>query len=172
MRRMLVLVALVVAAGVGSIAGCSTTPTTPTTRATPTNCSLASMSVSLVFLEAAAGQVFHALVFQNVGSVACRLQGYPTIAVVVNGTRTTATTSQLGPAGDVSPALLTIAPGGFASAAVDSVEMTSDRCWTVHSLTVMLPGSSEKKTLAASLSSCSTVGVQALVYGKIGRIRL
>lgn len=116
------------AAGVaGSSAGTTFVPVTPTTTTTTTSgatprsssgsaCTSADLKLSLGPTDGAAGHIYQALRFTNVGKANCTMTGFPGVSYVTgdNGAQVGAPAQRDGAAGPT----VTLAPGQVASAIV------------------------------------------------------
>ncbi len=85
-------------------------------------CPDADLSVSIAGQQGAAGSIVSAIVFTNTGSSACVLEGAPGVSVVGRGDGTQLGVPAQHPSGAAATPV-TIAPGGRAAAALQSVNI-------------------------------------------------
>lgn len=158
-----------------ALAACGSTPT-PVALG---RCTAAQLTVSNGRGGAGLGHADIVVLFHDVGSAECTVQGFPVVALAtaVGGTLVAPTRTLSGYMGGVNTAskslpVVTIQPGGAASFMVEGTDMQlglSPRdCPTYHALSVTAPSTALRKTLLAILPGCSRPEVHPVVPGVTG----
>jgi hypothetical protein len=156
---------------------------TPPTSATPTPaattppvepailCRLSELSVTAGQSSGGAGQIVVPVLFRNVSSRTCLLQGYPGVAGL-NAAGQQAAQAVRTPFGQSGvPAPVTLAPGKVASAPVQGTDVPSGNattCPQYASLLVTPPGETRSQRVQASLPGCGGLRVGPVVSGTTG----
>jgi hypothetical protein len=154
----------------------TTTPTpTPTPSQTPTepaiDCRLSELSVAPGQSQGAAGSITVPILFKNIGTRTCVLQGYPGVAGLnaANQQVTQAVRTPFTHVGPPSP--ISIAPGQTASAPVQGSDVpvgTATTCTSYPKLLVTPPNETHSQQVNVSLPGCNGLRVGPVVAGTAG----
>lgn len=158
-----------------SVTPSATTAPTPTPSQTPTEpaiyCRLSELSVTPGQSQGAAGSITVPILFKNIGTRTCVLQGYPGVAglnaanqQVTQAVRTPFT--HVGP-----PSAISIAPGQTASAPVQGSDVpvgSATTCTSYPSLLVTPPNETHSQQVNVSLPGCNGLRVGPVVAGTAG----
>lgn len=151
---------------------------TPTSAPATARCTSSELHVSVGTPGAGLGHEGAPIVFENSSSRPCTLQGYPGVGIldasgqqVSEAVRTPQ--GYLGgmQTGSTTPPLVTLAPGGFASAFVEGTDVpsgTEQSCPTYSSALVTPPTSTRSVKVALFVPGCSPVEVHPVLRGKSG----
>ena len=156
-----------------------TSTTTTTTVASLSRCTAAQLQVSAGQQGAGLGHEGGAILFENVGTSTCSLQGYPGVAGL-STTGAQAVQAERTPQGylgglsssSATPPLVVLQPHGVASALAEGTDMptgTETSCPTYHSLLVTPPTSTHSTKVAMGLPGCSPIEVHPVVPGPTGQ---
>ena len=135
---------------------------TPTAVTTPSSCAAGQLAVSVLPAGAGLGHGGYTLQFTDTGST-CTLQGYPTVALVSNGTevaQVTATTrgylGGIAVGSDTAPTL-ELHHGEAASALLEGLNgaMQGQSCPTYDTLAITPPTGGQPTRVPVSFSLCS-----------------
>jgi hypothetical protein len=152
------------------------TPTpTPTTTPTPVEpaiyCRLSELSVTPGASNGAAGSITVAILFKNMSTRTCVLQGYPGVAglnaagqQVTQAIRTPFT--HVGP-----PSAISLAPGQTASAPVQGSDVpvgNATTCTSYPALLVTPPNETHSQNVLVTLPGCGGLKVGPMVAGSAG----
>jgi len=138
-----------------------------------TTCATTALRVSLGPGNGAAGSSYYPLVFTNVGTAPCTLDGYPGVSAVTSadGTQEGAAASRV--TGTTAPATVTLAVNGTASALLRIVVALNYPAATCHptraaGLRVYPPGDLTAAFVPeASLQVCTSASNQVLFVGAV-----
>lgn len=167
-----------------STTAATTVPSTTTAPSRPVACQSRALLVSLGAGGAGAGHVGVALLFKNVGPIACILQGYPGVALL-NASGQQATQAVRTPsgylgglaAGATTPPTIVAQPGQTASALLEGTDVAtgSQSCPSYPAAVVTPPNqtvSTKLKLVKGSSGTgfpgCSPVEIHPLVKGTTG----
>lgn len=153
------LAALVASVSLSAAALTATSPASTAIAAAAPACGSASLAVTATYSQGGMGHSWMALLFRNVGRRSCSIYGYPGLdAVNRHGHVMAHATRTLGGYGGGGPLkLVTIAPGGFASASVDWMNFnprTSGDCAWSNSIATTPANTSHTVRLPVSVSIC------------------
>ncbi|MBR7825547.1 DUF4232 domain-containing protein [Actinospica sp. MGRD01-02] len=120
-----------------------------------------------------------AVVFKNISTHTCTLQGYPGAAIEDSGTVINATRVLNGDRGDLpqltSPPLVTLAPGGVSYSVIEYLLHTDQSCYPNGTGTIEITAPNTTKTIAISTGAhlgtqgiCSAFEVNPVVPGTFG----
>ena len=163
----------------GATASTGTTTTSRSSGPAPAACTTAQLTVSAGRGGAATGHVGLALVFENTGTVACMLHGYPGVAGLDDaGTQVTqAARTPSGFVGGLSgsgagplPSVI-LTSGATASALVEGTDVptgTATTCPSYAALLVTPPNAVQPVRVDAQLPGCSGLEVHPVVPGITG----
>jgi Protein of unknown function (DUF4232) len=152
--------------------------TTSTTTSGPTRCTFAELEISLGQMGAGLGHEGGTVLFENTGTSACALAGYPGVAAL-NSTGQQVAQAQRTPSGylggmetgSTTPPLVELQPGGTASAMVEGTDVpvgNATSCPTYAAVLVTPPTSTQSTRLTLSLPGCSPLQVHPVVSGTTG----
>ncbi|MFC1408120.1 DUF4232 domain-containing protein [Streptacidiphilus sp. N1-12] len=154
------------AAATGGADGSSVAPRVPAASA----CTGDHLAVSAGQSSGAAGHIGARVVFKNTSGAACTLYGFPGLAgldakdkQVVQAKRVTS-----GYLGTAKESMVTLAPGGTASALVGGVDVPSGNatsCPSYPALLVTPPGTRASTKVALQMPGCPTLVVYPVVAG-------
>jgi len=133
-----------------AVAGCGGTQPSPQFQPSQPACSTGQLATTLGQTGAGMAQRYVTVIFQNTGHTACYLDGYP--SVVAQGSADVGSLAAKRSTGIGPPTDVTLAPGGAASALVQTVDvqMNGLTCVTYQTLQVRPPGSRRSTTLMLS----------------------
>lgn len=150
-------------------------PVSPPAPAAAPGCIPAQMVASLTTSRAASGHELLVIALRNNGSAACRIEGYPGLALtsaegVAARTSVTHVEDQTFPA--VAPAPVTVPVGASVSfdlGATDVPSGTNTSCVSEPKLSITLPDASGAVLLAARVTTCDgRLNVSPFVAGTVG----
>jgi Protein of unknown function (DUF4232) len=140
----------------------TTTIAAPTTNPPITTCQPANLEIGFQEEAAGIGHFGAVLVFTNHGSVTCTMDGYVGLRMF-NAQNAPLPTQVTQGSGDLftdpGPSLVTLTPGGTASAGIEwrDVPTTSDPstgCPTSATLQIAPPGAAAATTISAAITAC------------------
>ncbi len=155
----------------------STTSTTAAAAST-TRCTFADLTISVGQSGAGLGHEGGVILFENTGTSACTLSGYPGVAAL-NSSGTQVQQARRTPSGylggmqtgSTTPPVVTLQVGGTASAFVEGTDVpvgTATSCPTYAGLLVTPPTATQSTRLTLSLPGCSPIQVHPVVSGTTG----
>ena len=143
-----------------------TNPSLPTNGGVEA-CTSHSLTLSLGQANGTAGSVVYPLVFRNIGSVPCEMYGYPGVSLV-SGTGHTQIGSAATRSPAVTPSVVTLAPGGRATAQLqvaDAGNYPTSRCSPAPASGLLVYAPGDKTALYVggnNLTACAAAGVSIL----------
>jgi hypothetical protein len=146
------------------------TETTPPPPPPEAACTFDDLEITLGEAEGAAGSTTVPIVFENAGSAACIVEGYPTVAFVgdENGTQLGAAAAEDAAS---TVASVSLEPGGSASATLtitDAVNVDDCDPADADGFRVFPPGSNDAEFLATTdYQACTNTSVNILTVGAL-----
>jgi hypothetical protein len=151
----------------------STKTAGPTTAVEPAKlCRLFELAVTAGMSDGAAGSVYQLILFRNVSTRSCQLEGYPGVAAIsAAGTQASQAVRTPSLAGSAIPATVTLAPGSVGSAVVRGSNVPSGNSTSCPSFTLLVtpPGETHSKAVPAKLPGCQVLQVGFIVTGTTGQ---
>lgn len=123
-------------------------------------CQAAAIGAQLGASDSATGHIVYAVTLTNQSARTCTLEGFPKLQMLASGqdviTNQTEGASPGGPSVNLTPALVTIAPGASASFVLQYVDMPdgTQECASASTLQISLPGGGGTITAAVDIAPC------------------
>lgn len=145
----------------------------------PPTCAAADLAIHAGRASRGLGHAGSPIVFRNTSDIPCRMRGYPSvIAFRSDGAHAAAQPTPAGylgglASGSTSPPLVTLNPGGYASAYLEGLDFVppaaAESCPSILAISVSAPDEHQLVRLPMKAPLCSEIEIHPIVGGTSGR---